>query len=60
MILLIFWQDIKDIESNIKQYLNIAKNYNKYISVIFISDIGDLHKKKIIFTRKKLLSNFKC
>ena len=34
--LLIFWEGIKDIESDIKQYLNIAKNYNKYLSIIFI------------------------
>jgi len=52
LILLIFWQDIKDIESNIKQYLNIAKNYNKYISVIFISDIGDFLKKKSFLQEK--------
>ena len=44
--LLIFWQNIKDIESDIKQYLNIAKNYNKYIGIIFISDIGDFLNKK--------------
>jgi hypothetical protein len=52
LILLIFWQDIKDIESNIKQYLNIAKNYNKYISVIFIYDIGDFLKKKSFLQEK--------
>ena len=44
--LLIFWEEIKDIESDIKQYLNIAKNYNKYLSVIFISNIGNFLKKK--------------
>ena len=44
--ILIFWNDIKDIDSDIKQYLNIAKNYNKYLSIIFISDIEDfIHKK---------------
>lgn len=45
--LLIFWNGIKDIESDIKQYLNLAKNYNKYLSVIFISDIGDFIQKKL-------------
>ena len=44
--LLIFWEGIKDIESDIKQYLNIAKNYNKYLSIIFISNIGNFLKKK--------------
>ena len=44
--LLIFWEGIKDIESDIKQYLNIAKNYNKYLSVIFISNIANFLKKK--------------
>ena len=45
--LLIFWNKIKDIESDIQQYLNLAKNYNKYLSVIFISDIGDFIQKKL-------------
>ena len=45
--LLIFWNGIKDIESDIKQYLNLAKSYNKYLSVIFISDIGDFIQKKL-------------
>ena len=44
--LLIFWEGIKDIESDIKQYLNIAKNYNKYLNIIFISNIGNFLKKK--------------
>ena len=44
--LLIFWEGIKDIELDIKQYLNIAKNYNKYLSIIFISNIGNFLKKK--------------
>ena len=45
--LLIFWKEIKYIESDIKQYLDIAKNYYKYLSIIFISDIGDFLKKKL-------------
>ena len=45
--ILIFWEGIKDIESDIKQYLNIAKNYYRYISLIFISDIGEFLKKKL-------------
>ena len=45
--LLIFWNRIKDIEADIQQYLNLAKNYNKYLSVIFISDIGDFIQKKL-------------
>ena len=44
--LLIFWEGIKESESDIKQYLNLAKNYNKYLTVIFISDIGNFVKKK--------------
>ena len=44
--LLIFWDGIKDIENDIKKYLNIENNYNKYLSVIFISNIDDFIKKK--------------
>ena len=44
--LLIFWEGIKESECDIKQYLNLAKNYNKYLTVIFISDIGNFVKKK--------------
>ena len=45
--ILIFWNDINDID--IQHYLNIAKNYNKYLSIIFISDIeGFIQKKKYL------------
>ena len=53
--LLIFWEGIKESDTDIKQFLDIAKNYNKYLTVIFISDIGNFVKKKNFFTRKKFL-----
>ena len=51
--LLIFWRDIGDIEEDINEYLNLAENYNKYLSVIFISDIEGYFKKKSFLQEKK-------
>ena len=50
--LLIFWEGIKESETDIKQFLDIAKNYNKYLTVIFISDIGNFVKKKTFLQEK--------
>ena len=44
--ILIFWDDINDIESKIKQYIDIAKNYVLNINFIFISNIDNFIKKK--------------
>ena len=51
--LLIFWRDIGDIERDINEYLNLARNYNKYLSIIFISDIEGYFKKKSFLQEKK-------
>ena len=51
--LLIFWRDIGDIERDINEYLNLARNYNKYISVIFISDKEGYFEKKSFLQEKK-------
>ena len=45
--ILIFWNEEKDLEGNINQYLNIAKNYNNHISIIFITDITNFIQKKL-------------
>ena len=45
--LLIFWRDKKDIESNMKNYIDIAKIYSKYLSIVFISNISDFVEKKL-------------
>ena len=51
--LLIFWRDIGDIEKDINEYLNLAENYNKYLSVIFISDKEGYFEKKSFLQEKK-------
>ena len=51
--LLIFWRDIGDIERDINEYLNLARNYNKYLSVIFISDKEGYFEKKSFLQEKK-------
>ena len=51
--LLIFWRDIGDIERDINEYLNLARNYNKYISAIFISDKEGYFEKKSFLQEKK-------
>lgn len=51
--LLIFWKDISDIERDINEYINLSKNYRKYISVIFISDIEGYFEKKTFLQEKK-------
>ena len=51
--LLIFWRDIDDIERDINEYLNLARNYNKYISAIFISDKEGYFEKKSFLQEKK-------
>ena len=44
--LLIYWKDEKDIEKNMSTYLSIAKEYNLYMNIIFISDINNFIQKK--------------
>ena len=44
--ILIFWNDINDIESKIKQYLEIAKKYILNVNFIFISNIDNFIQKK--------------
>ena len=44
--LLIFWNNEKDIEDNMNQYLSIAKNYNSLMNFIFISNIENFIQKK--------------
>jgi len=51
--LLIFWKDISDIDHDINEYLNLARNYNKYLSVIFISDKEGYFEKKTFLQEKK-------
>ena len=53
--LLIFWKDIGDIEQDINEYLNLARNFNKYLSVIFISDIEGYFEKKSFLQDKKYI-----
>ena len=50
--LLIFWEETKEIDSNINQILTLAKSYYKHISVIFISNIDNFLKKKSFSSRK--------
>lgn len=51
--LLIFWKDISDIDHDINEYLNLARNYNKYLSVIFISDKEGYFEKKTFLQENK-------
>lgn len=53
--LLIFWRDIGDIERDINEYLNLARNYNKYISAIFISDKEGYFEKKSFLQEKNII-----
>ena len=55
--LLIFWEEVKDIEENINQYLSFAKSYYKHISIIFISNIYDFLKKKTFLQENNYFSN---
>ena len=51
--LLIFWKKADDIEKDMDIYLNIAKTYNKYIHIIFISTSEDFVEKKLYLYNKK-------
>ena len=55
--LLIFWEETKEIESNINQILTLAKSYYKHISIIFISNIDNFLKKKAFLQENNLFGN---
>ena len=57
LILLIFLEEIKDIESNIKEILNLSKSYNKHLSIIFISNISNFLKKKTFLQENNYFLN---
>ena len=55
--LLIFWEESKEIDSNINQILALAKSYYKHISIIFISNLGNFLKKKAFLQENNFFGN---